>query len=138
MEKMNKDELRTPLIEEKLIDETGTVNATTVNYISGLYTLPFLSEVWDLYLHDADAMAELQVFARMAQDDEKMIRKIQKQLSDSTASDYKDKMDLDIQVARLKLLKASHLSQRYATEDSLHKYFPSQIMQSEERIRGYE
>ncbi len=50
MEKMNKDELCTALIEEKLIDETGTVNTTTVNYISGLYTLPLLNEVWDLYL----------------------------------------------------------------------------------------
>lgn len=62
IEKMNKDELRTALIEEKLIDETGRVNATTVNYISGLYTLPLLSEVWDLYLHDTKAMAELQAF----------------------------------------------------------------------------
>lgn len=60
MEKMNKDELRTALIEGKLIDETGTVNAITVNCISGLYTWPLLSEVWDLYLHDAEAMAELQ------------------------------------------------------------------------------
>lgn len=57
----------------------------------------------------------------------------------STGNPYiKEKMDLDIQVARLKLLKASHLSQRYATEDTLHKYFPSQIRQTEERIRGYE
>ena len=50
----------------------------------------------------------------------------------------KEKMDLDIQVARLKLLKASHLSQRYAMEDNLYQYFPSQIRQTEERIRGYE
>ena len=62
MEKMNKDELCTTLIEEKLIDEPGTVNAITINYISGLYTSPLLSEVWDLYLHDAEAMAELQAF----------------------------------------------------------------------------
>jgi hypothetical protein len=57
----------------------------------------------------------------------------------ATGNPYiKEKMDLDIQVARLKLLKASHLSQRYAMEDNLHKYFPSQIRQTEERIRGYE
>ena len=62
MEKMNKGELRTALIEEKLIDETGAVNAITVNCISGLYTWPLLSEVWDLYLHDAEAMVELQAF----------------------------------------------------------------------------
>ncbi len=57
----------------------------------------------------------------------------------ATGNPYiKEKMDLDIQVARLKLLKASHLSQRYSTEDNLHKYFPSQIRQTEERMRGYE
>ena len=57
----------------------------------------------------------------------------------ATGNPYiKEKMDLDIQVARLKLLKASHLSQRYAMEDNLHKYFPAQIRQTEERIRGYE
>jgi N12 class adenine-specific DNA methylase/adenine-specific DNA methylase len=56
----------------------------------------------------------------------------------ATGNPYiKEKMDLDIQVARLKLLKASHLSQRYAMEDNLHKYFPSQIRQTEERICGY-
>ena len=32
MEKMNKDDLCTVLFEDKLIDETGTVNAITVNY----------------------------------------------------------------------------------------------------------
>lgn len=61
MEQVNK---RTALIEEKLIDETGTVNATTVNYISGLYTLPLLSEVWDLYLNDVAEMEELQTFLK--------------------------------------------------------------------------
>jgi len=62
MEKLNKDGLLTALIDEKLIDETGTVNTTTVNYISGLYTSQLLNEVWDLYLHDVDAMEELQAF----------------------------------------------------------------------------
>ena len=36
----------------------------------------------------------------------------------------KEKMDMDIQVARLKLLKANHLSQRYALEDRVLKYYP--------------
>ena len=62
MGKMTKDDLCTALIEEKLIDEIGTVNAITVNCISGLYTWPLLNEVWDLYLHDAEAMEELQAF----------------------------------------------------------------------------
>jgi hypothetical protein len=50
----------------------------------------------------------------------------------------KEKMDLDIQVSRLKLLKANHLSQRYALEDRLLKYFPQQIKSIQERIVSYE
>jgi len=50
----------------------------------------------------------------------------------------KEKMDLDIQVSKLKLLKANHLSQRYALEDRLFKQFPQQIKSTEERIAGYE
>ena len=50
----------------------------------------------------------------------------------------KEKMDLDIQVSKLKLLKANHLSQRYALEDKLYKHFPQQIKSAEERIAGYE
>lgn len=50
----------------------------------------------------------------------------------------KEKMDLDIQVSKLKLLKANHLSQRYALEDRLLKYYPQQIKITEERISGYE
>lgn len=42
------------------------------------------------------------------------------------------KMDLDIEVARLRLLKASHQSQKYQMEDRLLKYFPEQM----ERARG--
>jgi N12 class adenine-specific DNA methylase len=49
----------------------------------------------------------------------------------------KEKMDLDIDVARLKLLKANHLSQRYSLEDQIIKYFPQQIKSIEERIKGY-
>ena len=36
----------------------------------------------------------------------------------------KEKMDLDVQVAKLKVLKADHLSQQYRLEDNLLKYFP--------------
>nr|WP_242837066.1 DEAD/DEAH box helicase family protein [Dehalobacter restrictus] len=50
----------------------------------------------------------------------------------------KEKMDLDIQVSKLKLLKANHLSQRYALEDRLLKHYPQQIKTTEERIAGYE
>jgi hypothetical protein len=57
----------------------------------------------------------------------------------ATGNPYiKEKMDLDIQVSKLKLLKANHLSQRYALEDRLLKYFPQQIKSTMERIAGYE
>lgn len=49
----------------------------------------------------------------------------------------KEKMDLDIDVSRLKLLKANHLSQRYALEDQIIKEFPQKIKSLEQRIDGY-
>ena len=48
----------------------------------------------------------------------------------------KEKMDLDVEVARLKMLKANHLSQRYTLEDQLIKRFPQKIRQAEEEIAG--
>ena len=56
----------------------------------------------------------------------------------ATGNPYiKEKMDLDTGVARLRLLKANHLSQRYSLEDQMIKYFPQQIKSNEERIKGY-
>ncbi|MGN1158254.1 MAG: helicase-related protein, partial [Agathobacter sp.] len=49
----------------------------------------------------------------------------------------KEKMDLDIAVQRLKLLKANHLSQKYALEDQIIKEFPQKIAAYEQRIDGY-
>jgi hypothetical protein len=62
MERMNRDELRNALIAKNLINDAGTVNAMAVNCISGVHTWSLLSEVWDLYLHDAEAMVNLQTF----------------------------------------------------------------------------
>jgi hypothetical protein len=45
----------------------------------------------------------------------------------------KEKMDLDIEVSRLRLLKANHQTQQYRMEDSLLRYFPEQI----EHTKGY-
>ena len=45
--------------------------------------------------------------------------------------------DLDIDVSRLKLLKANHLSQRYSLEDQILKEFPQKIKSLEQRIEGY-
>ena len=49
----------------------------------------------------------------------------------------KEKMDLDIEVSRLKLLKANHLSQRYALEDQIIHQFPKEIRNLEQREEGY-
>ena len=49
----------------------------------------------------------------------------------------KEKMDLDIEVSKLKLLKANHLSQRYALEDAISKDFPLQIAEQQTRLAGY-
>ena len=50
----------------------------------------------------------------------------------------KEKMDLDVDVARLKLMKASHQSQQYKLEDSLLKKFPEEIEKSMGFISGLE
>ena len=49
----------------------------------------------------------------------------------------KEKMDLDIDVQRLRLLKANHLSQRYALEDQISKELPQQIARFEQYIEDY-
>ncbi len=49
----------------------------------------------------------------------------------------KEKMDLDIEISKLKLLKANHLSQKYALEDAISKGFPKQIAETQARIAGY-
>lgn len=50
----------------------------------------------------------------------------------------KEKMDLDIQVSKLQLLKQSFLNQKYEMEDKVAKYFPEKIRQQELLIRQYE
>ena len=49
----------------------------------------------------------------------------------------KEKMDLDVDVARLKLMKANHQSQQYRLEDNLLRYFPEQIEQNKKFIEGF-
>ena len=48
----------------------------------------------------------------------------------------REKMDLDIEVARLKVLKADHQSRRFRLEDRLLQYFPAEIGQQQAAIRG--
>ena len=49
----------------------------------------------------------------------------------------KEKMDLDVDVARLKLMKASHQSQQFRLEDNLLRHFPEQIRQNECFVEGF-
>ena len=49
----------------------------------------------------------------------------------------KEKMDLDVDVARLKLMKASHRSQQFRLEDNLLRHFPEQIRQNECFVEGF-
>ena len=51
---------------------------------------------------------------------------------------FKEKMDLDMQVAKLKVLKQSYLSEHYDLEDRILKHYPQEIKEYEKRIVGYE
>lgn len=50
----------------------------------------------------------------------------------------KEKMDLDIAVSKLKLLKSNYLSQKYSLEDQIAKYYPAEIKRLENRLEGFE
>ena len=50
----------------------------------------------------------------------------------------KEKMDLDVDVARLRLMRANHQSQQYRLEDNLLRYFPEQIEAAKNAIAGLE
>ena len=57
----------------------------------------------------------------------------------ATGNPYiKEKMDLDIQVSKLKLLKANHASQIYRLEDNITKHYPQRIADLTERAEGME
>ncbi len=50
----------------------------------------------------------------------------------------KERMDLDVEVSRLKLMKADHQSKQFRLEDNLLTYFPEQIEKNKGYIRGLE
>ena len=57
----------------------------------------------------------------------------------ATGNPYiKEKMDLDIQVSKLQLLKQSFLNQRYEMEDKVMKYYPAEIKKQSQYIVEYE
>jgi hypothetical protein len=50
----------------------------------------------------------------------------------------KEKMDLDIQVSKLRMLEGSHKSQQYRLQDRVMKYYPKEIKQTQARMAGLE
>ena len=57
----------------------------------------------------------------------------------STDNPYiKEKMELDTEVSKLKLIKSSFMSEKYALEDKVLKHYPKQIAELTQRIQGYE
>ena len=55
----------------------------------------------------------------------------------ATGNPYiKEKMDLDIQVQKLKMLKSNFLSEKYALEDKVIKFYPQQIAHLKSRVQG--
>ena len=50
----------------------------------------------------------------------------------------KERMDLDVEVSKLKLMKADHQSKQYRLEDQLLKYFPEEIEKHKGFIQGFE
>ena len=55
----------------------------------------------------------------------------------ATGNPYiKEKMDLDIQVQKLRLLKSNYLSEKYALEDKIIKFYPKEITRRTETIEG--
>ena len=57
----------------------------------------------------------------------------------ATGNPYiKEKMDLDIQVQKLRLLKSNFLSEKYALEDKIIKYYPQRIASLKSRLNGLE
>ena len=56
----------------------------------------------------------------------------------ATGNPYiREKMDLDVQVSRLRLLKANYVSQKYRLEDNIVRNYPERITALKEQIEGY-
>ncbi|MCL2053004.1 MAG: SNF2-related protein [Oscillospiraceae bacterium] len=49
----------------------------------------------------------------------------------------KEKIDLDVSVAKLKALKSNHVNEQYRLEDNILRYFPEAICRTENRIKGF-
>ena len=52
-------------------------------------------------------------------------------------SNIKEKMDLDIQVTKLRLLKANHAGQKYKLEDDISQNYPKKIAALKSQLEGY-
>ena len=57
----------------------------------------------------------------------------------ATGNPYiKEKMDLDIQVSKLKILRANYISQQYKLEDNISKHYPADIQETKAIISAFE
>ena len=123
-----------------------TIRQGNENPVVGLYRY-VIEETFDAYLYQL--VEGKQKFASQIMTSKSPVRSADD--IDETALSYaeikmlatgnpyiKEKMDLDIQVQKLRLLKSSYLSEIYALEDKIIKYFPQQIAVKTELISALE
>ena len=123
-----------------------TIRQGNENPVVGLYRY-VTEETFDAYLYQL--VEGKQKFASQIMTSKSPVRSCED--IDETALSYaeikmlatgnphiKEKMDLDIQVQKLQLLKSSFLSEKYALEDKITKYFPQQIAVKTELISALE
>ncbi|MCR4692297.1 MAG: DEAD/DEAH box helicase family protein [Firmicutes bacterium] len=102
----------------------------------------FDSYMWQLVEHKQKFIGQIMTSkspVRSAEDIDEMALSYAEIKALTTGNPYiKEKMDLDTQVAKLKLIKASFMSQKYELEDKVIKQYPREIADLQERIKGFE
>ena len=102
----------------------------------------FDSYMWQLVEHKQRFIGQIMTSkspARSAEDIDEMSLSYAEIKALTTGNPYiKEKMDLDTQVAKLKLIKSSFMSQKYELEDMVIKQYPRDIADFTERIKGLE
>ena len=98
--------------------------------------------MWQLVEHKQRFIGQIMTSkspARSAEDIDEMSLSYAEIKALTTGNPYiKEKMDLDTQVAKLKLIKSSFMSQKYELEDMVTKQYPRDIADFTERIKGFE
>ncbi|MBR4723879.1 MAG: helicase, partial [Clostridia bacterium] len=102
----------------------------------------FDSYMWQLVEHKQKFIGQIMTSkspVRSAEDIDEMALSYAEIKALTTGNPFiKEKMDLDTQVAKLKLIKSSFLSQKYDLEDKVLKKYPREIANLTERIKGFE